>query len=92
MITDSNPFVTVANQTISESGGTATFTITLSESISEDVSVVYSTGTGASNGATDGTDYTGRPGQRPSHQAVQRRRLKYQLLRIQIQNLPKQRP
>ena len=62
VITDSNPFVTVANQTISESGGTATFTITLSESISEDVSVVYSTGTGASNGATDGTDYTGATG------------------------------
>ena len=62
VITDSNPFVTVANQTISESGGTATFTITLSESISEDVSVVYSTGTGASNGATDGTDYTGTTG------------------------------
>ena len=62
VITDSNPFVTIANQTISESGGTATFTITLSESISEDVSVVYSTGTGASNGATDGTDYTGATG------------------------------
>ena len=62
VITDSNPFITVANQTISESGGTATFTITLSESISEDVSVVYSTGTGASNGATDGTDYTGTTG------------------------------
>ena len=62
VITDSNPFITVANQTISESGGTATFTITLSESISENVSVVYSTGTGASNGATDGTDYTGTTG------------------------------
>ena len=62
VITDSNPFVTIANQTISESGGTATFTITLSEAVSEDVSVVYSTGTGSSNGATDGTDYTGATG------------------------------
>ena len=62
VITDSNPYLSFANQTVSEADGTATFTITLSESVTTDTTVEYALSTGASNGAQSGTDFTATSG------------------------------
>ena len=51
--------LTIADQSVDENAGTATFTVTLSEAASSDVTVEYATGSGT---ATDGTDYTGTTG------------------------------
>ena len=47
--------LTIADQSVDENAGTATFTVTLSEASASDVTVEYATGSGT---ATDGTDYT----------------------------------
>ena len=62
VILDDDPEITIANQTVGESDGTATFTITLAQTVDEDLTVVYTTSTGETDGATDGTDYTGTTG------------------------------
>ena len=54
--------LTIADTTVAEADGTATFTVTMSTTSTEDVTVVYTTSTGTSNGAIDGTDYTGTTG------------------------------
>ena len=51
VLTDSNPYLSFNNQTVAEGDGTATFTITLSESVTTDTTVEYALSTGASNGA-----------------------------------------
>ena len=51
---DPTPAITIGNQSVTE-GGTATFTATLSNPSSEDVTVEYVSSSGT---ATDGTDFT----------------------------------
>ena len=51
---DDTPVITIGNQSVTE-GGTATFTATLSNPSSEDVTVEYLSSSGT---ATDGTDFT----------------------------------
>ena len=62
VLTDSNPYLSFTNQTLAEGDGTATFTITLSESVTSDTTVEYALSTGASNGAQSGTDFTATSG------------------------------
>ena len=62
VIVDGDPFISISNQTVGETDGTATFTVTLDQTTVSDVTIEYATSTGTSNGATDGTDYTGTTG------------------------------
>ena len=62
VIVDGDPFISMSNQTVGETDGTATFTVTLDQTTVSDVTIEYATSTGSSNGATDGTDYTGTTG------------------------------
>ena len=62
VLTDSNPYLSFTNQTVAEGDGTASFTITLSESVTTDTTVEYALSTGASNGAQSGTDFTATSG------------------------------
>ena len=62
VIVDGDPFIGMSNQTVGETDGTATFTVTLDQTTVDDVTIEYATSTGTSNGATDGTDYTGTTG------------------------------
>jgi GH24 family phage-related lysozyme (muramidase) len=58
IIDDDEPTLTIANETVSESNSTGTFTVTLDKAAASDVTVVYNIADGSSNGAIDGTDYT----------------------------------
>ena len=59
VITDDDvPAITVANATAAEGDGTATFTVTLDQEAANDVTVIYMTSDGSSDGATAGSDYT----------------------------------
>ena len=51
------PVITIANQTVGESDFTGTFTVTLDQAAAEDVTVVYTSSDGTSNGANAGSDY-----------------------------------
>jgi hypothetical protein len=61
MIIDNDPKINLdpAAVSFSESGGTANFTVTLSDAVPFDVTVNYKTTAGT---ATEGTDYTGKTG------------------------------